>query len=79
MPRRAVPGAMPADVWRASAEGKRSSLFFPVKLVSGRGTSPGASVLVEGDDLKILHHLHDTIFPTVVLSLESIPNMPIGG
>jgi len=36
-------------------------------------------LIVEGDDLKILRHLHDTIFPTAVLSLESIPNMSIGG
>jgi len=36
-------------------------------------------LIVEGDDLKILRHLHDTIFPTATLSLESIPNMPIGG
>jgi len=36
-------------------------------------------LIVEGDDLKILRHLHDTIFPAPTLSLESIPNMEIGG
>ncbi len=36
-------------------------------------------LIVEGDDLKILRHLHDTVFPTAPASLESIPNMSIGG
>jgi hypothetical protein len=36
-------------------------------------------LMIEGDDLKILRHLHDTIFPAAALSLESIPNMSIGG
>ena len=36
-------------------------------------------IIVEGDDLKILRHLHDTMFPESPLSLESIPNIPIGG
>ena len=36
-------------------------------------------LMVEGDDLKILRHFHDTLFPTSALSLESIPSMSIGG
>jgi hypothetical protein len=36
-------------------------------------------IIVEGDDLKILRHFHDTLLPTAAFSLESIPNMSIGG
>lgn len=36
-------------------------------------------ILVEGDDLKILRHLADTISPEEETSLDTIPNMSIGG
>jgi len=36
-------------------------------------------LIVEGDDLRILKRLHDTLFPTSLMSLDAIPNMAIGG
>lgn len=36
-------------------------------------------ILIEGDDLKILRHLSDTLSPEAETSLETIPNMSIGG
>jgi hypothetical protein len=36
-------------------------------------------ILVEGDDLKILRHLADTLNPEAESSFEAIPNMSIGG
>lgn len=36
-------------------------------------------ILVEGDDLKILRHLADTLAPDSEVSLETVPNMAIGG
>jgi energy-coupling factor transporter ATP-binding protein EcfA2 len=36
-------------------------------------------ILVEGDDLKLLRHLADTLVPDSEMSLEAIPNMAIGG
>jgi len=36
-------------------------------------------ILVEGDDLKILRHLADTLAPDSEVSLEAVPNMAIGG
>ena len=36
-------------------------------------------VLVEGDDMKLLRHLYDRLFPDSLEPLDTIPNMPIGG
>lgn len=36
-------------------------------------------LLVEGKDLKILSTLHNTLFPSSEVALDSIPNMPLGG
>lgn len=36
-------------------------------------------ILVEGNDLKILRHLHNTLFPKSETPIETIPNMSIGG
>jgi hypothetical protein len=36
-------------------------------------------VLVEGDDMKILRHVYDRLFPDSLEPLDTIPNMPIGG
>lgn len=36
-------------------------------------------ILVEGKDLKILRHLHNTLFPKSEIPIETIPNMSIGG
>lgn len=36
-------------------------------------------ILVEGKDLKILRHFHNTLFPNSETPLETIPNMSIGG
>jgi len=36
-------------------------------------------ILVEGKDLKILRHFHNTLFPKSEIPIETIPNMSIGG
>ena len=36
-------------------------------------------ILIEGDDLAILKHFQDTLFPDSEEALDSIPNMSIGG
>jgi AAA15 family ATPase/GTPase len=36
-------------------------------------------LLVEGEDINILKHLHSTLFPYSENPLEIVPNMPIGG
>ena len=36
-------------------------------------------VLVEGDDMKILRHVYDWLFPDSLEPLDAIPNMAIGG
>jgi len=36
-------------------------------------------VFVEGDDLKILKHVYDRLFPSSLESLEILPNMDLGG
>jgi hypothetical protein len=36
-------------------------------------------LLVEGDDIGLLRHLHAVIFPDAVLPLDALPNLPIDG
>jgi energy-coupling factor transporter ATP-binding protein EcfA2 len=36
-------------------------------------------LLIEGDDIALIRHLHSRLFPTADLQLDAIPNLPIDG